>query len=263
MSADLDLALAAAGAAAAIIRGAIDQQQTVEYKGLVDPVTAIDKEAEAAIIHCIRSEHPHDLILSEEAGGPPWNVGRVWICDPLDGTVNFLHGVPHVSVSIGLWEDGGPRLGVVIDVMREEVFAARAGHGATLNGRPITVSETTEPRRALIVTGFPYDRHLHAADYLRPVEVVLERYQGIRRLGSAALDLCWTACGRFDGYWEYTLKPWDAAAGTVILEEAGGILTDPDGRRHNLDTLTSIAGNPHIQPDLAATVIPHIPAHLR
>lgn len=262
MSSDLELALLAAGAGAEVIREAVGSAFEVGFKGDVDPVTQIDRAAESAIIAILESKRPQDAILSEEAGGGGWRHGRVWICDPLDGTVNFLHGLPQFSVSVALWIDGRPAVGVVHDVSRNEVFYAETGLGARLNGVPITVSLVDSPSRALIVTGFPYDRQDRAAAYMPGIEAVLARYQGIRRLGSAALDFCWTACGRFDGYWEYTLKPWDAAAGILIVEEAGGIVTDDKQQRHNLDAGATYAGNLHIQPDLVTTLAGLKPVHV-
>lgn len=263
MSTDLAIALEAAHTAAALVAQKIGESFEVGFKGAVDPVTDVDHAAEALILSVLGSRRPGDGVLAEESGGVGWDEGRVWICDPIDGTVNFLHGVPHVSVSVALWEDGSPLVGVVVDPCRGETFAAVAGAGATLNGSPIRVSETTEPIRGLIVTGFPYDRHTRAGSYLRPVEAVLERFQGIRRTGSAALDLCWTASGRFDGYWEYHLKPWDAAAGALIVEEAGGLLTNLDGEPHDLGATTFVAGNPTIHQVLLETITPHLPEHLR
>ncbi len=262
MLSDLEVALQAAASAATIVRNAFGSRPEVTYKGEVDPVTATDHAAERAVIEVIERARPSDAILAEESGGSSWRNGRVWICDPIDGTVNFLHGFPHVAVSVALWGDSAPIAGVVIDVARNEVFSAIAGAGSFLNGEPIGVSAVTEPKRALITTGFPYDRQNNAAAYLKPVEAVLSRYQGVRRVGSAALDLCWTAAGRVDGYWEYQLKPWDGAAGYLIVEEAGGRVTDINGRSRDLDAPTTIAGNPTIQADLLETVKPHIPGHL-
>lgn len=262
MRTDLEVALEAAQAGAAVVREALGGELRIDFKSEVDPVTHVDHQAETAIRQLVATHRPADGWLGEESGGDHWAEGRVWICDPIDGTVNFLHGLPQVSVSVALWEKGSPRVGVVIDVARQETFAAAAGEGATLNDRPIEVSTTTDPPRALIVTGFPYDRQTRAATYLPAVEAVLTRYQGLRRLGSAALDMCWVACGRLDGYWEYQVKPWDAAAGMLIIEEAGGVATDTDGRHHSLDR-PMVAGNPIIQPDLLATVGHLVPDHLR
>jgi len=219
---DLTLARTAAARAAGIIarwRGRIDG---AEYKGNVDPVTAADREAEATIAALIAEHRPGDGLLAEEGTAAPSTSGRRWVVDPLDGTVNFLHGIPQVAVSIALEDRDGVVLGVIRDVFRGEEFVAVRGDGASRDGTPISVSECVELRRALVSTGFPYDRQARAAEYTRPVTAVLEVAQGIRRNGAAALDLAWVACGRLDGHWEFNLSPWDVAAGFLLVREAGG-----------------------------------------
>ena len=232
-------------------------------KGVVDPVTAVDDAAEAAIFAAIEELAPGDSVLGEESGGSGWDSERVWIVDPLDGTVNFVHGIPHFSVSVAVWEDGEPRAGAVIDVMRGELFTAARGEGAWLNGKPMSVAAGREIGSAVIVTGFPYDRRGNAEAYARVVGKVLEQVQGVRRLGSAALDLAWVACGRYDGYWEYGLGPWDAAAGMLMVEEAGGTVTDHLGDRYRLDSRTIVAAAPAILGPLRETVAANLPDHLR
>jgi myo-inositol-1(or 4)-monophosphatase len=224
---DLEVARAAAVAAAQIIRAR--GSGIAEYKGAVDPVTAVDREAEAAITKVLGSHRPADGLLAEEGTGTESTSGRRWVVDPLDGTVNFLHGVPQVSVSVALESDSEPVVGVIRDVYRDEEFTAERGKGAYLNGAPITVSGTRLLSTSLVSTGFGYDRQQRAADYTRVVTAVLEVAQGIRRLGSAALDLAWVACGRYDGHWEVRLSPWDVAAGMLIVREAGGTVTASDG----------------------------------
>ncbi|MBI5158337.1 MAG: inositol monophosphatase [Acidimicrobiia bacterium] len=226
---DLDLARAAAAAAADIIRGWRHRLEGADYKGEVDPVTIADREAEAAIVAAISRSRPDDGILAEEGGAAHSASGRRWVIDPLDGTVNFLHGIPQVAVSIGLEDAHGVAVGVVRDVFRDEEFVACRDGGATLNGSPIRVSACTELRRALVSTGFAYDRQSRAAEYTRPVTAVLEVAQGIRRNGSAALDLAWVSCGRLDGHWEFNLSPWDVAAGFLLVTEAGGVVLGFDG----------------------------------
>ena len=243
---DLAVAMAATRAGAEVITSAGASGRAVAYKGDVDPVTETDSASEAAVLEVIRAHRPGDHVLAEESGGAGWEAGRVWIVDPLDGTVNFLHGLPHVGVSVGLWVDGTPAVGVVVDPYRNEVFHAAAGRGAFMNGRPIEVSPTDQLNRSLIVTGFPYDRHQRAAEYAAALGKVLARAQGVRRLGAATLDFCWVAAGRFDGYWEYGLGPWDAAAGMLILSEAGGQTTDFEGGRYILGSSTVLATNGHI-----------------
>lgn len=225
---DLELALAAASAAAEIIHdwsGGID----LSYKGSVDPVTAVDRAAEARIMDLLRSHRPDDGILAEEHGGDRSARGRIWIVDPLDGTVNYVHGVPHVAVSIALYEGSDPLVGVIRDVFRGETFWATAGAGAWLDSAPIRVT-TTPLDRSLVATGFPYDRRDRASEYAEVVGDVLAIVEGLRRMGTASLDLAWVAAGRYDRFWELKLAPWDVAAGLLIVREAGGAATDRRGR---------------------------------
>lgn len=260
---DLDAALEAARAGAAVVRDAFTSHHTVRMKGVVDPVTAVDDAAEAAVFEALSRLCPGDAVLGEESGGEGWDSERVWIVDPLDGTVNFIHGLPHVAVSVAVWERGSPIAGAVIDVVRGEEFTARAGQGTWLNGAPIRVTDRSDLGGSLIATGFPYDRRDRAAVYAEVVGAVLAEIQGLRRLGSAALDLAWTAAGRYDGYWEYGLGPWDAAAGLLLVEEAGGRVTDHLGDAYRLDTATIVATNGHIHDALSDLVATHLPEHLR
>lgn len=263
MHPDLPVALAAARAGAVVVREGFSGTVEAHMKGEVDPVTSIDTAAEHAVRAILGRERPAEQILGEEEGGSGWDEGRVWIVDPLDGTVNFVHHMPHVAVSVALWERGAPVVGVVIDVMREEEFAAAAGLGAELNGRPVRVSDQDDLGEALVVTGFPYDRRRRADDYAAVVGAVLARVQGLRRLGSAALDFAWVACGRFDGYWEYGLAPWDAAAGVLLVEEAGGRVATASGAGFDLDSPTVVASNGLIHDALAEVVHASLPADLR
>lgn len=249
---DLTLARGAAMAAAEVIVGWHGRIAGADYKGAVDPVTVADREAEAVIAELIAAHRPEDELLAEEGGGRGTPSSRRWIVDPLDGTVNFLHGVPQVAVSIGLEVDGIVMLGVVRDVFRGEEFVAVRDSGASLDGRPISVSDCRELRRALVSTGFPYDRHTKAAEYTRPVAAVLEVAQGIRRNGSAAIDLAWVACGRFDAHWEFNLSPWDVAAGFLLVTEAGGEVLGFDGRAPDHTGFT--AGTPGIASELHRVV---------
>ncbi len=259
---DLELALAAAEKGAEIVRRGFGAHKTTEQKGRLDPVTEIDHASEQAIVGLLTEHRPDDGILGEEGSARESN-GRRWIIDPLDGTVNFIHGIPQVGVSVALYDGDDPLVGVVIDTMRHEVFAAEKDHGATLNGKPIGVSATTELHRSVVVTGFPYDHDEYAWSYAKAVGAVLEHVNGIRRLGSAALDFCWIACGRFDGYWEYSLGPWDAAAGVLIATEAGADLTDGYGNDYTLDSRHFVAANPALHARLQAIVTPVIPRHLK
>jgi myo-inositol-1(or 4)-monophosphatase len=259
---DVWVAMRAARLGADEVRSGFDTEFRTSMKGQVDPVTQIDLAAEQAIRSAIVSHFPNDSILGEEEGGEAWDHGRVWIIDPLDGTVNFVHGVPQFSVSVALWSDGEPLVGVVIDVPRDEEFVAVRGEGTRLNDEPVTVSSTSSFDQALLVTGFPYDRREHARSYLDVVATVLESAQGIRRLGSAALDMAWVACGRFDGYWEYGIQPWDAAAAVLLVTEAGGTVSDHLGKENRLDAPAFIATNGEIHPDLLTIVADGLPEHL-
>jgi myo-inositol-1(or 4)-monophosphatase len=181
----------------------------------------------------------------------------------LDGTVNFVHHMPHVAVSVGLWEDGQAVAGVVIDVMHDEEFTAVAGQGCRLNGEPIKVSTQEHLGESLVVTGFPYDRRQRGRQYAAVVGAVLAEVQGLRRLGSAALDFAWVACGRFDAYWEYGLAPWDAAAGVLLVTEAGGRVSTAARAGFDLDSATVIASNGLVHDGLASVVFENLPTDLR
>lgn len=251
---DLDVALDAAAAATRVIARAFDQPAAPVWKGAVDPVTETDRLAEDAALEVIRNARPADLILAEESGGADWSTGRVWIVDPLDGTVNFVHRVPQVAVSVALWVDGEAEVGVVEDVVAGIRFAARRGHGATAAGHAISVSSTPLLAQSLIGTGFGYDRTERAEHYAGVLGRVLGRCVGIRRIGSAALDLCWVAAGRFDGYWEERLKPWDSAAGALIVSEAGGTVSALDGSGFRLDAPGVVATNGLVHAELVAAL---------
>ncbi|MDH3605549.1 MAG: inositol monophosphatase [Acidimicrobiia bacterium] len=255
---DAAVAIAAAQAGAAIVGAGFGQPHTVEFKGTVDPVTEIDHRAEEAILAILRAERPDDAVLAEERGGSRDLSGRHWIVDPLDGTVNFHHGIPQVAVAVALYEDGQPRVGVVVDPLREETFVAETGSGAWLNGEPIAVS-TRPLSEGVIATGFPYDRREQGSRYAAIVGAVLEEVRGIRRLGSAALDLVWVACGRLDGYWEFGLAPWDIAAAMVVVLEAGGVVTDHTGVPSTVLDSLYVAGGPALQPELRTVVGAHLP----
>lgn len=241
---DLALARGASAVAAGIIRDWGTRAKATRFKGEVDPVTAADRAAEEAIVAMISRHRPDDSILAEEGGGNGGG-GRRWVVDPLDGTVNFLHGIPHVAVSIALEDESGTLLGVVRDVFRDEEFLAERGGGATRDGEPIRVSGCTELDRALVSTGFPYDRHERPGEYARHVESVLRRTQGLRRAGAAALDLAWVAAGLIDAHWEFRLSPWDVAAGFLLVTEAGGSVI---GFGSEPSHLAFVAGSPAIAP---------------
>jgi myo-inositol-1(or 4)-monophosphatase len=200
----------------------------VQHKGDIDLVTEADLAAERLIIERIRSYHPRHAILSEEAGDSERVSDYKWVIDPLDGTTNYAHGYPCFCVSIGLEYKGELVLGVVYDPVLDELFAAERGGGATLNGRAIHVSAVEDLNRALLCTGFPYDVR-GRNDFARHFTNFIMHAQGVRRDGAAALDLAYVACGRFEGFWEEGLQPWDVAAAIVIIEEAGGRVSRYDG----------------------------------
>ena len=264
---DVWVAVRAARAGADVVRWGFEEELATEMKGVVDPVTQVDTEAEAAITSVIRSHFPDDAILAEEGGGADWRGRRVWIIDPLDGTVNFVNRIPQVAVSVALWDEGRPLVGVVIDVARQEEFVAARGEGATSNGHPIRVSDTAVLRDALVATGFPYDRQKHAGAYLAVLEQVMSRSRGMRRMGAAALDMAWVACGRFDGYWEHGglagVKPWDAAAGLLLVTEAGGTATDSTGAVNELQPAAFVVSNGKVHDELRQIVDDNMPPHLR
>ncbi|HEX8069498.1 MAG TPA: inositol monophosphatase family protein [Pyrinomonadaceae bacterium] len=209
----------------------------VQHKGDINLVTEADLAAERLIVERIRSYYPRHAILTEEAGdvtrAAAGDAAYKWIIDPLDGTTNYAHGYPCFCVSIGLEYEGALVLGVIYDPARDELFAAERGGGATLNGRAIRVSEVSDLNRALLCTGFPYDVR-ERGDFARHFTSFIMHAQGVRRDGSAALDLAYVACGRFEGFWEEGLQPWDVAAGVVIVEEAGGRVSRYDGTPVNI-----------------------------
>jgi myo-inositol-1(or 4)-monophosphatase len=258
---DFAVALKAAHVGAAVVREHFGTAQETEYKRKFDPVTAVDKAAEAAIINVISTEKPNDGILAEEGGGSA-SDGRYWIIDPLDGTVNFVHSIPQVAVSVALWEGDRALVGVVVDVLRGEVFAAQSGMGATLNGQKITVSDRSDLSRCVVGTGFPYDHDIHAEALSVVVREVLREVNGLRRFGSAALDLAWVAAGRFDAYWELGIAPWDGAAGMLLVREAGGMVTDPWGTDTDPFKPLVIASNAVIHEDIRSIIHNHLPDHM-
>jgi myo-inositol-1(or 4)-monophosphatase len=198
----------------------------IEYKGDIDPVTIADRETETLIIKRLKKRFPDIGFLCEESCPKEIRDGTFWVLDPLDGTVNFVHHCPVFSTSLALFSDGKIILGIVNDVMRSELFGAVLGRGAFVNRKPIKVSGVKTLNRSLLVTGFPYyikERHNRV---IKNFKNLILSAQGIRRLGSAALDLAYTASGRFDGFWEEGLAPWDVAAGSLLVEEAGGRISD-------------------------------------
>lgn len=259
---DLQLAIDAARAGGTILREGFDRGVTAHYKRRFDPVTEIDHASEAAVLAVIAENRPNDAILAEERGGTIPG-GRLWIVDPLDGTVNYVHGIPQIAVSVGLWEDDKPVAGVIYDPLRDECFSAAAGQGAFLNGRRINVSQTGDLDRSVTATGFPYDHGDYPDEYAAVLGAVLGSVNGIRRFGSAALDLAWVAAGRYEAYWELGLAPWDQAAGILIVREAGGRVTDFYGEDSVPATPTVLSSNGLIHDALRRILEPALPKHLR
>jgi myo-inositol-1(or 4)-monophosphatase len=253
----LATALEAARSAARVIRDATGGREKLvwESKGQSDFVSDVDKASEREIVAIVGRRLPTASVLGEELS-PTALSGRgiVVIADPLDGTTNFLHGYPEYAVSIAVARDGVPVAGVVLNVARDEEFSARRGAGAFLNGKRIKVSNLREPGRALIGTGFPFKTLDMLPLYVEQFSLVMRGTAGIRRAGSAALDLSNVACGRFDAFWEMMLAPWDFAAGMLMVQEAGGIITDLDGNSAQLQAGAFVAGNPAMHAWLLQTV---------
>ena len=260
---DREVAIAAARAGAGVIREAFGRAIVPEFKGAVNPVTEVDRAAEEAVLDVLASLRPEDGVLAEERGGRTEPVGRRWIVDPLDGTVNFVHAIPQVSASVGLWDGAVPLAGAVIDVMRGEIFSAAKGEGAHLGDRPIRVSSRTNLAECVVGTGFPYDRDIHGLAYTAAMGQVMLRVRDVRRLGSAALDFAWVACGRFDGFWEYGLLPWDVAAGLLLVDEAGGLSADLVTRPATVTSTDFILAAPGIAEQFISLIRSLAPPHVR
>ena len=230
MSELLELARSIAREAGGIARARFLEPRTIRTKtSEIDLVTDVDHALDRLIRERVRAARPHDALLTEESQAESGSSGVRWIVDPLDGTTNYAHAFPQFAISIGVEVDGARAAGVVYDPMRDELFEAECGRGARLNGAPVRVSGIAELRRALLATGFAYDVHSRRTPNLVHFERFIGCAQAIRRAGSAALDFAYVACGRFDGYWELHLAPWDVAAGILLVQEAGGSVSDFDG----------------------------------
>lgn len=240
-----------------ILRDGFGKEHDVHYKSEIDIVTEIDKKSEDYLIGEIRKYFPTHTIIGEESGKINGSESDgFWFIDPLDGTSNYAHGLPIFSVSIGYQYAGEMQLGVVYDPMMDECFTAVRGQGAYLDGEVIKVSDTTEMIKAMLVTGFPYDVHNSENNNLDYFASFIKNAQAVRRLGSAAIDLCYVASGRLDGYWELSLQAWDAAAGVLILEEAGGISTKLDGTPFELKPPHAmVAANPTLHAKMMDIVL--------
>lgn len=249
----LAVAVEATRAAGALLRERFGPPQQVEYKGESDLVTALDRQAETLVVGHLRAAFPDHTVLAEEGstgGGDP--VHR-WLVDPLDGTTNYAHGYPCFAVSVAYERAGQVVVGVVYDPLRDELFTAEAGRGAWLNGQPLRVSPTGRLIESLLITGFPYERaRLPAA--LRLWNALIVRAQALRRDGAAALDLCYVAAGRADGFWERPLQPWDMAAGALIVAEAGGHVSSFAGGPLDVYSGQIVATNSAIHAELLAAI---------
>ena len=213
-----------------LLHEAYHQPRHIDFKGTVNLVTETDRNTEKVIVETLRQVYPDIAIQAEEGSAAQGSSDLIWQIDPLDGTNNFAHGFPAFAVSIALYDGSTPLLGVVYDPMRDELFSAVTGQGATLNGQPIHVGQPTELVHGLLATGFSYDRQEVEDNNVVALSRFLRTAQGIRRAGAAALDLAYVACGRLDGYWEMKLHPWDVAAGLLLVCEAGGTVTGYAGQ---------------------------------
>jgi myo-inositol-1(or 4)-monophosphatase len=247
-------AVRAAQKAGDVLRSFHGNLKDVRKKGDIDLLTEADIASEQVIVETLRAAFPSHGILAEESGKSDGDSRFQWIIDPLDGTTNYSHGLDQFAVSIAFYVEGIPRVGVVFNPATEEFFEAAAGQGARLNGRPIRVSGQDKLKDSLLVTGFPYNLNEILPKLMDRFARCLSASRGIRRFGSAALDLCFVACGRFDGFWEQNLNPWDTAAGLLILQEAGGGATDFSGRSFNVDMKEILATNGRIHDAMLALV---------
>jgi myo-inositol-1(or 4)-monophosphatase len=249
-----DAAIAFAREAGAILREGFGRTHVAERKGAIDLVTEYDKRSEALVLARIRERFPDHRVLAEESGSQGGTGAVRWVIDPLDGTTNFAHNYPFFCVSIGVEVDGRMVAGAIYDPVRDEMFAAADRQGATLNESPIHVSTVSTLQDALLVTGFPYDVREHPDRHLGPFRAFLTRAQALRRDGSAALNLAYLAMGRFDGFWELWLSPWDLAAGTLIVQEAGGKVTRWDGTDFTIEGRELLASNGSLHDEMKAVL---------
>lgn len=240
------VAVAAAYEGGSRIRSHMGRLERIDKKGAIDLVTVADLESEQAVIQTIRSAFPDHAVLAEESGNRSGNPDCRWIIDPLDGTTNFAHQIPLFAVSIAFFEKNVPSVGVVFNPVSGELFEGVKGEGALLNGAPIHVSDTGDVGDALLVTGFPYDFKTMFEPLMARFHACMKAARGVRRLGAAALDLCFLACGRFDAFWEQNLKPWDTAAGIIVAAEAGAKITDFSDAPFDVDKKELLATNGRI-----------------
>lgn len=262
----MNIAVRAAREAGSIIARNADQIDTltISKKAENDFVSEVDRRAEQAIIRTLHKAYPDHAILAEESGTHEGNDYE-WIIDPLDGTTNFVHGFPHFAVSIALRHKNRLEQAVVYDPMREELFTASRGSGAQLNGKRIRVTERRGLEGALLGTGIPFrEEHMvYMEPYLQMMQALIPGSAGIRRAGSAALDLAYVAAGRLDGFWEIGLNPWDMAAGVLLIEEAGGLISDLTGKASHLQSGDVVAANPRLFKAMLQKIRPFVPEALQ
>ncbi len=254
MKKERQVAFRAALEAGALIRERVGQISSIDYKSAFNLVTDVDKASEELILKILHEVFPGDDFVAEEGGGNAKGSSRRWLIDPVDGTTNFAHGYPFFCVSIGLEENGEMVLGVIYEPIRDEMFYAIKGNGAFLNDQKIQVSKVETLTNSLLVTGFPPDTVTSAFDNMAQFNRFTNLSQGVRRDGSAALDLAYIACGRLDGYWEKKLAPWDVAAGSLIVEEAGGKVSDFTGAPLSVEEGIIIASNGLIHDEIIAVL---------
>jgi len=260
----LNIAIRAARNAGDLIQRSSENvgQLTISKKSKNDFVSEVDRMAEQEIIQVIKNAFPDHAILAEESGEHKGN-DYTWVIDPLDGTTNFLHGYPQYAVSIALKHKGKTEIGVVYDPLRDDLFTAEKGGGASLNNRRIRVSNQTDLNSALIGTGFPFKYPQHLDAYLSMFKELTPKTAGIRRAGSAALDLAYLATGKLDGFWEIGLKEWDFAAGILLVQEAGGVVTDFSFDDKFVHSGNIITGNPRMHQALYQSFKPFVTEHLK
>lgn len=227
-----------------------ESKRDVEYKGEIDLVTAFDRKSQDIIHHIVETRFPGHSILAEEDLNIAKDKELLWVIDPIDGTTNFAHSLPLYCVSIAFMKKGKTEIGVIYIPLLKEMFTAVRGKGAFLNDSPIHVSSEANLGHSLLATGFPYDRKERLEFFITPFKNFIMASRGVRRMGSAAIDMAYTACGRFDGFWEYNLHPWDTAAGLLLVEEAGGVVTDFSGNPFDPWMKEVLAANPHVHPDM-------------
>ena len=259
----LGIAIEIAREAGAVLREGFFRPKQISYKGEVDLVTESDRRSEELVVARLRKQFPDHGIVAEEGGGAAARAKYCWHVDPLDGTTNFAHGYPCFAVSIGLVEDGKPLVGVVFNPIADELFTAARGEGAFLNGNRIRVSPVEKLAQSLVATGFPTHLRKKSSNMEYYWQFTL-RTHGVRRDGSASLDLCSVACGRFDAYWEFGLSSWDTAAGVLLVEEAGGTVSDLAGQPYRLGGPSLISSNGRIHRELqqvAVGVAEHVAKH--